>query len=394
MKRVVLTGALLALAATGPSLAASGETNPLTETVHVVKPGETLGGIANRSGVARILIVEANALAAPYAIKAGQKLLIPRRRNHSVKPGETGFSIAMNYGVPWATIAAANGLASKAAVKPGQVLTIPTLVASKPAALATPAQAALAQTTSAKGIPAKAARTLKAPVASAALANPKPASAGATPAQTAPAQTAPTQAAPTQATVAKSAAVRPPLTARPPAAAPIAKPPARPAASAPRPYAAPAAAPPAGLASGSVTRLPQDTLAPRMIWPLRGEIRRNFAPRGDSGGRPYHDGIDIAAAQGAPVRAAAEGKVIFAGQGPKEYGLTVIIYHSGRWTTTYASLDRISVKDGDKVRKGQQLGLTGQTGMAIAPQLHFEVRRNRVAQDPVGYLPDLPETAL
>lgn len=291
--------------------------NPKIETTHVVMPGETLGGIAGRTGVSRVLIIEANALEAPFELKAGQKLVIPRRRGHTVKPGETSFSIALDYGVPWSAIAAANGIDAKAPAKAGQVLTIPTLVAARPA-----------------GISAK-------PAASA-----RPASTAAPVAKPAPAATAPLR----------------PL----------------PAAQAPTPAA---------------VKLPADTPAPRMIWPVRGAIVRGFAARDASGSNAYHDGIDIGASKADPVRAAAEGKVIFAGQGPKEYGLTVIVYHSGRWTTTYAALDKISVKDGDKVRKGQQLGLAGTTGLAKTPQVHFEVRRNRIARDPAEFLPILPGQA-
>lgn len=276
--------ALLALAAPVPAQAA----DPQTETTHTVQPGETLGGIANRAQVPRVLIIEANGLKAPYAVKAGQKLVIPRRRNHTVKPGETGFDIALDYGVTWSAIAAANGLDPKAAVKAGQKLAIPTIAAAKPV------------------VP--------------------------TPAGT-------------------------------PAAAPAAKP-------------------------AATATLPTDTPAPRLIWPLRGEIARSFVARG--GDKTFHDGIDIAATRGAPVRAAAEGKVIFAGAGPKEYGQTVIVYHRGRWTTTYGFLGKIAVKDGQRVLKGQELGQAGTSGLAPSPALHFEVRRNRVALDPVGYLPPLP----
>lgn len=115
------------LAAGALLLMAAGAPDPKTETSHVVKPGETLGGIASRAEVPRILIIEANGLKAPYAVKAGQKLVIPRRRTHVVKDGETGFSIAMDYGVPWSAIAAANGIKSGEAVKEGQKLAIPTL---------------------------------------------------------------------------------------------------------------------------------------------------------------------------------------------------------------------------------------------------------------------------
>jgi len=72
--------------------------------------------------VPRVLIIEANGLKPPYALRAGQKLVIPRRRSHTVKEGETGFSIAMDYGVPWSAIAAANGLQLDSAVKAGQSL--------------------------------------------------------------------------------------------------------------------------------------------------------------------------------------------------------------------------------------------------------------------------------
>lgn len=135
MRRAALlaAGALLLVAAADP--------DPKTETSHTVKPGETLGGIAARAEVPRILIIEANGLKAPFAIRAGQKLAIPRRRSHVVKDGETSFSIAMDYGVPWSAIAAANGLKSADAVKPGQKLAIPT-IAKGTAAVATPTKPA------------------------------------------------------------------------------------------------------------------------------------------------------------------------------------------------------------------------------------------------------------
>lgn len=103
------------------------EADPTKETQHRVKPGETLGGIAARAEVPRILIIEANGLKAPYGVRTGQVLIIPRRREHVTKPGETGFAIAMDYGVPWTAIAAANNLDAKARVRAGQKLVIPTM---------------------------------------------------------------------------------------------------------------------------------------------------------------------------------------------------------------------------------------------------------------------------
>lgn len=108
--------------------------SPEAETLHVVLPGETLGGIAARAKVPRILIAEANGLQPPYAVREGQKLQIPRTRRHTVGAGESGFAVAMKYGVPWDQIATANTLDPDAPVKPGQTLLIPTVLAPPPVA--------------------------------------------------------------------------------------------------------------------------------------------------------------------------------------------------------------------------------------------------------------------
>ncbi|MDE2619404.1 MAG: M23 family metallopeptidase [Sphingomonadales bacterium] len=118
------------VAATGDDGAA--ESDPKRETRHTVRAGETLGGIASRAEVPRILIIEANGLKPPYGVREGQVLVIPRRRAHVVKPGETGFAIAMDYGVSWSAIAVANGIDPKARVRAGQSLVIPTITKAPP----------------------------------------------------------------------------------------------------------------------------------------------------------------------------------------------------------------------------------------------------------------------
>ncbi|MFM6930735.1 MAG: LysM peptidoglycan-binding domain-containing protein, partial [Novosphingobium sp.] len=124
MKRFAGLALLLAVPAEG---ALAQDSDPANEAVHVVKPGETLGGVAQRAVVPRVLIIEANGLKAPYALKAGQKLIIPRRRSHTVKAGETGFAIALQYGVPWDAIATANSVDPKKRLKAGTKLAIPTI---------------------------------------------------------------------------------------------------------------------------------------------------------------------------------------------------------------------------------------------------------------------------
>ena len=144
MTRRLGLGLALAAFAAMPGLAKDTppKTDPKIETLHVVQAGETLAGIANRAEVPRVLIIEANHLKAPYAVKAGQKLVIPRRRSHTVEMGETTFDIAMKYGVPWDQIATANSMKSGAKIKPGQWLVIPTL-GPMPAVAATAAEAAM-----------------------------------------------------------------------------------------------------------------------------------------------------------------------------------------------------------------------------------------------------------
>jgi murein DD-endopeptidase MepM/ murein hydrolase activator NlpD len=141
MKRLLLPAlAFLLIAASEP------KNSVVQESEHVVQPGETLGGIAVRAQVPRILIAEANGLKPPYTLRAGQKLLIPRTRHHTVAAGETGFAIAMEYGISWPAIAVANGMKPDARVRTGQRLLIPTVIApapvTAPVASSTPATTA------------------------------------------------------------------------------------------------------------------------------------------------------------------------------------------------------------------------------------------------------------
>jgi len=98
-----------------------------------------------------------------------------------------------------------------------------------------------------------------------------------------------------------------------------------------------------------------------------------------------HTGIDFGASTGAEVRAAAGGKVIFAGPFGA-YGNIVAIDHGGGIATVYAHLQVWLVSQGQEVREGQAVGLADSTGMSTGPHLHFEVRRDGIAEDPAGWL--------
>jgi murein DD-endopeptidase MepM/ murein hydrolase activator NlpD len=235
------------------------------ESGHVVKSGETLGGIANRAGVPQILIAEANGLAEPYSVQAGQKLLIPRARNHIVAEGETGFGIAYQYGVPWPAIATANAMDPDDTVRSGQKLVIPTITKIFP----------------------------RAPAVDAARS------------------------------------------------------------------------------------------APDFQWPLHGDTLLGFVMPTATGG---HNGIDLAANMGTAVKAAESGKVVFAGNEPKLSGNLVVIDHGNKWHSAYGHLASSSVKVGDHVDRGAVIGKVGQSGKANRPALHFEIRRNNLPIDPARQL--------
>ncbi len=99
----------------------------------------------------------------------------------------------------------------------------------------------------------------------------------------------------------------------------------------------------------------------------------------------FHHGVDFSAPIGTPVKAANYGKVIFADENGG-YGLVVIILHSNSIMSLYAHLDEISVSEGDYVRKNTTIGTVGESGRATGPHLHFEIRENEEAIDPIMFL--------
>ena len=109
----------------------------------------------------------------------------------------------------------------------------------------------------------------------------------------------------------------------------------------------------------------------RFTWPITGAILSDFGPK--AGGQ-RNDGINIQAASGATVRAAAAGLVVYSGDQVPGFGNLVLIKHAEGWVTAYAFLSRIDVKNKQKVTQGQQVGQAGNSGGVPEPQVHFEVR--------------------
>jgi len=180
---------------------------------------------------------------------------------------------------------------------------------------------------------------------------------------------------------------------------------ARPAARPPRVPGAPSEPFAAAPRDGRMRRLPADRMAdevpialaprqraavaahahgaPRLSWPTdRGVVTSPYGRRG----RRHHDGIDISVPYGTPVFAAADGEVVYAGS-LRGYGRMLIIRHRRGFVTVYAHNARHEVVAGARVRRGERIARVGRSGRTTGVNLHFEVRQDNVAYDPLGFLP-------
>ncbi len=123
------------------------------------------------------------------------------------------------------------------------------------------------------------------------------------------------------------------------------------------------------------------------LWPVKGTLSSKFGSRYMRGrGRHVHEGIDIAARKGTPVKSARSGHVVYATNRIPGYGNMVIVQHAGQLSTVYAHLSKIAVKKGQFVARGQLLGAVGRTGRSTGNHLHFEVRARRQPVDPMPLL--------
>lgn len=135
---------------------------------------------------------------------------------------------------------------------------------------------------------------------------------------------------------------------------------------------------------------------PRLTYPLRGVVTQAFGCTGFALESPmqdcpagFHSGLDIAQAQGSPVRSAALGLAYpFADRG--RYGNHVVVQHLGGYSTVYAHLIRADVAWGQTVRAGDLIGWVGSTGNSTGPHLHFEVRFAGAPLDPGSQLDGAP----
>lgn len=152
-------------------------------------------------------------------------------------------------------------------------------------------------------------------------------------------------------------------------------------------------APAAGTSSATAApppSVPASERSPTSGAPLRWPLAKPVltSPFGARWGRE-HEGIDMQAATGTPVLAAAAGEVLYAGDKVRGYGNMVVLQHAGDVLTVYAHNSAILVRMGDRIAVGQEIARVGSTGHSTAPHLHFEVRRGQVPHDPMQFLPPL-----
>ena len=316
--------------------AAATFTNPVAHNPAsvVVQRGETLYDISQHYHVPLRLLLDANRLRPPYGNLTGRRLALPRPPTHVVQAGQTLYGLSRLYHVGLYELVSANDIQAPYRLDAGAVLVIPPPEGGPPAP------------------PLKTAAPRKSPPASLVVAERR----GPPLPQPAPPATARRETAPRRVAARK--------VERPKAARRVA------------------------MRRDSAPRRRTETVAPPgrdhpFLWPVRGRVLVGFGP--ESNGL-HNDGINIAVPEGTPVRAAATGVVVYAGNELKGYGNLLLIRHADGWITAYAHNARLLVRRGQRVTRGEIIADAGETGGVSSPQLHFEIRRGAQAVDPLHYL--------
>jgi len=283
---------------------------------------------------------------------------------YTVKRGDTLYAIALEHGLDYREFAAMNNIENINVIRIGQVLRLRppgdqamsgpgTLPAAPPVSEARPAAPAASQARANTETYKSSPKAVKLPFSEAAFAQ-LSGSAAKADGGTAAAPSAPPAVIPPLALAAPSTSGTPP--APPPPSAPSAP---------------PAILPPAGESGDDRVD---------WAWPVRGRILNGYSESASL------KGIDIGGSAGVPIVASAPGKVVYAGSGLRGYGKLVIVKHNKTYLSAYAHLDQISVKEGQSVGRGQELGKMGNTD-ADQVKLHFEIRSLGKPVDPMRYLP-------
>ncbi|KRA59303.1 peptidase M24 [Caulobacter sp. Root655] len=306
---------------------------------YTVKSGDAIDAIARGLDTTRADLVKDNDLKAPYRIQPGQKLKGPATtaKAYVANSGDTLANIAKRFNVKPAALADENDIRVGSTIKKGQKLRLPSGYKDK----------GPLKTTVTTQPPAP--RPTPQPTTPAPIYNPP-----------APTPSSPTPYTPTPST--PRPYTPPPVSSYPRPTGPVS---AQPVTPPPGPGQIIGASPPP--TEAEITAAGRG----RFVWPLQGETISSFGAKG-TGQR--NDGVNIRAPSGTPVRAAAAGEVVYAGNQVPGFGNLVLVKHADGWVTAYAHLSSTEVKMRQQVSQGATLGSVGQTGGVTEPQLHFEVR--------------------
>jgi murein DD-endopeptidase MepM/ murein hydrolase activator NlpD len=323
---------------TGPVVEVAGPRRSYT-----VKSGDAIDAIARGLDTTRADLVKDNDLEPPYRIKPGQKLKGPATtaKAYVANSGDTLANVAKRFNVKPAALADENDIRVGSTIKKGQKLRLPSGYKDK----------GPLKTTVTTNPPAPR------PLTPAPSYNP-PAATTPTRPYTPPATTPPSSLPTTPRPYTPSPSTSYPRPTGPVSAQPVTPPP-----SSGRPMIDSSAPP----TEAEITAAGRG----RFVWPLQGDTISDF---GNKGAGQRNDGVNIRAAAGTPVRAAAAGEVVYAGNQVPGFGNLVLVKHSDGWVTAYAHLSSTDVKMRQQVAQGAVLGSVGQTGGVTEPQLHFEVR--------------------
>ena len=318
--------------------------------MNAIQPAQWLGGLALL--FAALALPGCGGMAPVVAIGEDPA----RLGYHTVRRGDTLYSIAFRHGLDYRALAKANGIAPPYTIRIGQALRLAGRAEreadSGPDEEPPPRRAPPAK-------PPGTRLTVPAPAGKASASARKPSS---------KASAANASKPPGQSSAKPAASSRPPNSqARKPA--PSSRPPGNQARK-PAPAKPAAAAQPAW---------PSGT--PKFAWPIKGKLLGRFSLR-----QPVNKGIDIAGKKGDPVAAAADGMVVYAGGNLRGYGKLVIIKHNAQYLTAYGNNDKMLVKEGDRVKRGDAIARMG-VDPGKRELLHFEIREDGKPKDPLLFLP-------
>ncbi len=352
----------------------------------VVGPEDTVYGIAYNNGIPTRSLIAANNLKPPYVLNPGQVLIIPSFNEHIVGEGETLQAVAEEYGVNVDVLAQENNIQSPSSVTSGTSLMIPPRdTESLAEALKPPSQeiltSSLAPLPLIKSSPPREGSNTLAPLASSNAVLPDDLAA----------ELAREKGSPVEKEKVDSSS-KPLLMGN---------------------LAQKKGGAPIGSSQGSEEsvkehqtpkkevkkqepkeeKIPEKKEAKKedkkkeaevkdvnFIWPVEGKVISKFSPGGEN------DGINIKIPAGTLVKASADGTVIYAGDGLKNFGNLILLKHKDGWVTAYGHNTDLLVQKGDKVKQGQEIAHSGKIGDVGEPQLHFEIRKVKQPVDPLTKL--------